>query len=81
MKDNICIMYPSYLHSENLPVWLFYLVCVTFILTINEVDFVVRDLEAVTGGDIYVQGISVHFLGDAVHQKWLQMTKPVGMVC
>lgn len=65
MKDNICITYPSYLHSENFPVWLFYLVCVTIILTINEVDFVVRDVEAVTGGDTYVQSIAIHFLGDS----------------
>lgn len=37
--------------------WLFRLVCVTFILIINEVDFVIRGLEAVTGGDIYVQSM------------------------
>lgn len=60
---------------------LFCLVCITFIVIINEVDFVIRGLEAVTGGDIYVQSICVHFIGDAVHQKRIQMTKPVGKVC
>lgn len=60
---------------------LFWLVCITFILIINEVDSVIRGLEAVAGNDIYVQSICVHFIGDAVHQKPIQMTKPVGKVC
>lgn len=60
---------------------LFWLVCITFILIINEVDSAIRGLEAVAGSDIYVQSICVHFTGDAVHQKLIQMTKPVGKVC
>lgn len=55
--------------------------CVTFTLIINEVDFVIRDLEAVTGGDVYVQSICVLLVGDAPHQKRTQMTKPVAKVC
>lgn len=81
MKDNICITYPSYFHLESFPVRLFWLVCITFILIINEVDFAIRGLEAVAGGDIYVQSICVHFIGVVVHQEWMQMTKPVGKVC
>lgn len=55
--------------------------CITFTLTINEVDFVVRDLEAVTGSDVYVQNICVLLVGDAPHQKLTQMNKPVAKVC
>lgn len=81
MKDIICITYPSHFHLESFPVQLFGLVRITFILIINEVDFVIRGLEAVTGGDIYVQSICVRFIGDVVHQKPIQMTKPAGKVC
>lgn len=80
MKD-IWITYPSYFYLKSFPVQLFCLVCIAFSLIINEVDFVIRGLEAVTGGDIYVQSTCVHFIGDAVHQKQIQMTKPVGKVC
>lgn len=55
--------------------------CLTFTLIINEVDLIIRDLEAVTGGDVYVQSICVLLMGDVPHEKRTQMTNAVAKVC
>lgn len=55
MKDSISITYPTYICLESCPVRPFGLVHVTFMLLINEVDFIIRGLEAVAGGDAHIQ--------------------------
>lgn len=59
MKDSICITYPTYIRLESYPVRPFSLLHVTFTLVINKVDFIIRDLEAVAGGDAHIQSICV----------------------